>query len=56
MGDKVRADGAGRGRLAARPRHERRGRLEQVRALAGEVGFPLLLKAAAGGGVAACAS
>ena len=24
--------------------------LEQVRALAGEVGFPLLLKAAAGGG------
>ena len=51
MGDKVRAKrSAAEAGLPLVPGSNGAASLEQVRALAGEVGFPLLLKAAAGGG------
>ena len=51
MGDKARAKARdARGGRAARPRHRGRATLAEARAAAEELGYPVLLKAAAGGG------
>jgi acetyl-CoA carboxylase biotin carboxylase subunit len=51
MGDKIRAkEAAGAAGVPLVPGSDGAATLEQARVLAGEVGFPLLLKAAAGGG------